>query len=252
MINFLRKIRQHLITQNKVSKYLLYAVGEIILVVIGILIALQVNNWNIDQKEREVEIRYLKRIRTDIQKDTTYLRQKLQTAQDEQQSCYSFIHSMYDVQSTKEDFKKLVNSLGWDSQDLILQDQTFTEITTSGKLDLISDDQLKISIIDYYRNYAIADKHITEMNRTSIDLLKFFLPIMGKFYNESSHIYDQEQMFDLKGLEFINDPYSDEFRRLEGAAGFYSFKNYVSEEYFNDLLLNATKLLEQIRQEIKH
>ena len=46
MIKFFRKIRQNLISANKFSKYLIYAVGEIILVVIGILIALQVNNWN--------------------------------------------------------------------------------------------------------------------------------------------------------------------------------------------------------------
>jgi hypothetical protein len=52
MIKFFRKIRQHLLTGNKFSKYLLYAVGEIILVVIGILIALQINTWNQERKDR--------------------------------------------------------------------------------------------------------------------------------------------------------------------------------------------------------
>ncbi|MEH6514960.1 MAG: hypothetical protein V7670_17480 [Maribacter arcticus] len=46
MINFFRKIRQRLLTENKFSKYMLYAIGEVILVMIGILLALQVNNWN--------------------------------------------------------------------------------------------------------------------------------------------------------------------------------------------------------------
>ena len=50
MIKFFRKIRQQLMTDNKTSKYLLYAFGEIVLVVIGILIALQINNWNEHQK----------------------------------------------------------------------------------------------------------------------------------------------------------------------------------------------------------
>ncbi len=50
MIKFFRKIRQQLLTENKFSKYLLYAIGEIILVVIGILIALQINNWNQNRK----------------------------------------------------------------------------------------------------------------------------------------------------------------------------------------------------------
>jgi hypothetical protein len=56
MIKFFRKIRQRLLTENKFSKYLLYAIGEIVLVVIGILIALQINNWNAEQKIKKEEI----------------------------------------------------------------------------------------------------------------------------------------------------------------------------------------------------
>ncbi|MEB2774194.1 hypothetical protein SYJ56_02690 [Algoriphagus sp. D3-2-R+10] len=52
MIKFFRKIRQSLLHDNKFSKYLLYAIGEIILVVIGILIALQINTWNEWRKDR--------------------------------------------------------------------------------------------------------------------------------------------------------------------------------------------------------
>ncbi len=55
MINFFRKIRLQLLAQNKVSRYLLYALGEIFLVVIGILIALQINNWNDWRKDRAKE-----------------------------------------------------------------------------------------------------------------------------------------------------------------------------------------------------
>ncbi|PIB38165.1 DUF6090 family protein [Maribacter sp. 4G9] len=59
MIKFFRKIRQKLLSENKFSKYLIYAIGEIILVVIGILIALQVNNWNENRKNNKVEENYL-------------------------------------------------------------------------------------------------------------------------------------------------------------------------------------------------
>lgn len=54
MLKFFRKIRQRLITDHKFSKYLLYAIGEIVLVVIGILIALQINNWN-QNRVNEIE-----------------------------------------------------------------------------------------------------------------------------------------------------------------------------------------------------
>ena len=51
MIKFFRKIRQNLLSEGKTGKYFKYAIGEIVLVVIGILIALQINNWNEGRKQ---------------------------------------------------------------------------------------------------------------------------------------------------------------------------------------------------------
>jgi hypothetical protein len=69
MIKFFRKIRQHLLTENKFSKYLLYAFGEIFLVVIGILIALSINNANDARKERRELNNYLLKISNDVNRD---------------------------------------------------------------------------------------------------------------------------------------------------------------------------------------
>lgn len=59
MVKIFRKTRQNLLSENKLSKYTLYAIGEIALVVIGILIALQINNWNEGRKEHQLEQNYL-------------------------------------------------------------------------------------------------------------------------------------------------------------------------------------------------
>jgi hypothetical protein len=70
MIKFFRHIRKKMIKENKFSKYLLYSIGEIILVVIGILIALQINNNN-EVKKQTIELHgYLKNISKNIQKDS--------------------------------------------------------------------------------------------------------------------------------------------------------------------------------------
>lgn len=66
MIKFFRKIRQSMIKNNKASKYLIYAVGEIILVVIGILIALSINNWNQTRLDKLRSIDYHERLMEDI------------------------------------------------------------------------------------------------------------------------------------------------------------------------------------------
>ena len=76
MIKFFRQIRQKLLTENKFSKYLIYAVGEIVLVVIGILIALQINNVNSHNQQRKAEQEYLLSLETEFNtniKDLTFL-----------------------------------------------------------------------------------------------------------------------------------------------------------------------------------
>ncbi|PKA81965.1 hypothetical protein ATE92_0088 [Ulvibacter sp. MAR_2010_11] len=75
MIKFFRKIRQNLLSENKFSKYLIYAIGEIILVVIGILIALQLNNLNEERKNREFEKEILAQIEENLNNDKLALKQ---------------------------------------------------------------------------------------------------------------------------------------------------------------------------------
>ncbi len=69
MIKFFRKIRQQLIQENKMSKYFKYAIGEILLVMVGILLALQVNNWNEERKDRIKEKAILAELHKDFNKN---------------------------------------------------------------------------------------------------------------------------------------------------------------------------------------
>ena len=73
MIKLFRHIRYDLMNQNKTTKYFKYAIGEIVLVVIGILIALQINNWNEEKKERDKELAFLKEINLDFKSNKTQL-----------------------------------------------------------------------------------------------------------------------------------------------------------------------------------
>ncbi|WP_242082433.1 DUF6090 family protein [Aestuariivivens sediminis] len=69
MIKFFRQIRQRLLSEGKTEKYLKYAIGEIVLVVIGILIALSINNWNEERKQRQKEMVNLIAIKGDLEND---------------------------------------------------------------------------------------------------------------------------------------------------------------------------------------
>jgi hypothetical protein len=73
MIKFFRKIRQRLLTEKNFSKYLLYAIGEIVLLVIGILIALQINNWNELRKQSIAEKEFITSLKNDLKEDKAFI-----------------------------------------------------------------------------------------------------------------------------------------------------------------------------------
>jgi len=75
MIKFFRHIRKSLLIENKMGKYFKYAIGEIILVVIGILIALQINNWNQSIKDKNSLNEYLHKVKSHTSEDIDQLEQ---------------------------------------------------------------------------------------------------------------------------------------------------------------------------------
>jgi hypothetical protein len=148
MINFFRNIRKKLAAENKVASYLRYAIGEIVLVVIGILIALQINNWNENRKERLVEIKYLKNLKHDLRNDSIdldyYKNIRLGQA--------NAAHELIKLAKSKNgnDISKLDSlyttvALWWE---FVPNNNTFEELRSSGNLQLIKNDSIKYLLLD--------------------------------------------------------------------------------------------------------
>ena len=87
MLSFFRKIRKSLFAAGSTGKYLLYAVGEIVLVVLGILIALQVNNWNEHRKERETEVKVLKEVVENLEANINRLESMIERCETDNEAC---------------------------------------------------------------------------------------------------------------------------------------------------------------------
>ncbi len=102
MIKFFRKIRQQLVSENKFSKYLLYAIGEIILVVIGILIALQINTRNEQRKNENKIISLFKEVQTDLLKDISNIEDAITTYTMKDSLAYLVLNDKL----TRDDYEK--------------------------------------------------------------------------------------------------------------------------------------------------
>jgi len=101
MIKFFRHIRKQLLGEGKTGKYLKYAIGEILLVVIGIIIALQINNWNEQRKANIKGVTYLKGISHDLEKDILLADSILKT----QMNSFSVISSIDSVFHRKKHYQ---------------------------------------------------------------------------------------------------------------------------------------------------
>ena len=137
-----------MLTENKFSKYFVYAIGEIILVVIGILIALQINNWNEQNKSKKEEMKILNEIKISLARDLKYMSINLR-------SDSSSIRHLKIIKEQLQLEKPTIDSLNYFYQSLLFTNSV--DITTgpyetlkSKGLDLISNDSLRNGIVYYY------------------------------------------------------------------------------------------------------
>lgn len=107
MIKFFRRIRQQLLVEGKFSKYLLYAFGEIILVVLGILIALQVNNWNENRKGLHKRNAYTKSLLKELKQDTTNFKENTKFIQNEMEVLKGFHERLESESATIDTMKQI-------------------------------------------------------------------------------------------------------------------------------------------------
>lgn len=108
MIKFFRKIRQNLLSEGKTGKYLKYAIGEIILVVIGILIALQINNWNTESENKAKIDNTLKQVQADLLNDIKEITELKKGHQRDFDITRKFLDDSINTSYSKSDYRSLI------------------------------------------------------------------------------------------------------------------------------------------------
>lgn len=134
MNTFLKKTRQKLLKVNKLKRYLIYAIGEIFLVVIGILIALQVNNHNELRKKNIIEQKFILNIKSDLETESEALKNIIKRRESKAFSAQIMAdyHSSMKVDTLKDYYTNFANVLYWEVHHP--NDKTFRELINSGNL----------------------------------------------------------------------------------------------------------------------
>lgn len=157
MIKFFRKIRQNMVKENRVSKYFLYAIGEIILVVIGILIALQINNANEARKARKQEIKYLNNLKIDIQTELIN-NDTIIAFRDNKAKVGVKILNFNKLETVQDlfEFEGAIQTVFWWTT-FIPTNNTYKELLSSGNLNFIKNDSIKNYLLELDKKYVFID-----------------------------------------------------------------------------------------------
>jgi hypothetical protein len=254
MPRFFNRIRQQLAKENRFLQYSRYAIGEILLVVIGILIAIQVDNWNQDRQTSNTEIEYLKRLHSDLANDTAYYNRRIKYADKVIADHKNALLISYTEISSSRDFFESFNKLDWSSEALSIRDNTFSEMNNAGQINIIKNDKLKTELLEFYRQVDVAEKHF---NNTTIQFMSHFF-IQSKAqkhffaYEGDWSPWTIEMLEDSDDWQWINDPTSESFKSFVLSLDFYSGKHGVFKEYLVDLRNKSTLLLIEIENEFRN
>ena len=225
MIKFFRKIRQRLLTENKFSKYLIYAIGEIILVVIGILIALQINNWNENRKNRISESEYYCKLLADFELDRQNIAELYKESQHKIETSKKLL---LDLNNKNRDKSFLVNNYlqALRTNAFSPSKVAMTDLVSSGKLNLLVNDSLKNSLVRYYGE---------------LDNLLYQLEINRSKSIERAFLYDDITQFGHQYFDYVAKSLGNEILEtlpindwhLDSESKYY-------KQFRNDLVLFIT------------
>lgn len=237
MIKFFRHIRHSLIEKNQMGKYFKYAIGEILLVVIGILIALQINNWNENRKNRRTEADYYCRILDDFLLNQKLINENYELTIQRIKLTKELIKDINNIPNDRSTIlNKFVATL---RQDVFIPSTiTFEDITTSGQLKLLTDIKLKNRLIEH-STFLNNTLNLLEENRNEIIKRYTDYDLITELgYQDVDYMkkaLDEEHIALLPKVDWTNDPENSYFIKFQDNLVFILGMQLRQKQHFSNL-----------------
>lgn len=248
MINFFRKIRYKLAQENQFLKYGRYAVGEILLVVIGILIALQINNWNENRKTAKQEIKILKELKNDLETNRKEIEESHATTVDRARATALILNYFEKAKPFDDSLKQAFELL---SMDVLfnIANTSYKYIESQG-FNSLSNDSLRIRVTEMFERHL---KNIVMRENLNRQMVNDDLMPLVYVHFLSSPTADKTLSY---AIEVINTP-----KNLESLSQDPEFKNVIIRlqgfllmriNWQKEALQSVTQLIQDVENEIDH
>ncbi|WP_127138294.1 DUF6090 family protein [Flagellimonas oceanensis] len=254
MLKFFRKIRKELIVEKKVSNYLLYAFGEIALVVVGILIALAIDNANDNRLKREKEQVYLKGLKEEFDISKIKLEELIKINRRSYEAAQEIVLLMGDGHvATEEGFSNLLSDAFTNDIFFNPNNSLLNEMINSGSLKDISNDTLRIRLTNWIStidDIANQEKMLGEERNNTVNV----------FRDEGYSIHtllDNTGMSQRLGIPTSKNPISN-LGALESVAFennlllFIITSQSTEIDHYNPLMVSLNSILETINNELEN
>lgn len=239
MLKFFRKIRQQLLEENRFTKYLMYAAGEILLVVIGILIALQINNWNESKKTGAEVESLLIALKTDLEQDTLLIKQQLPFIIEQFEHNESLRARVASETATEDTLLKIMRfefNPNWSVQ-VVYNTNAVNSLMQSGLIEQIPN-PLNSDIKNFYNRKSTL---MARVDQTTNDYREKITSYVNTYTFGSTAIHDQGPLID--SLVWDEVDYSHLAASFQGISNFKRILFTETRQELNYSLLNSRRLL---------
>jgi hypothetical protein len=251
MIKFFRKIRQNLLSEGKTGKYLKYAIGEIVLVVIGILIALSINNWNENRKNKLTESEYYCKLLADFELD----RQNITVLYEESKHKIEISKRLLlELNNKNKDKSYLLNNYlqGLRTNPFVPSKVAMTDIVSSGKLNLLANDSLKNDLLRYYGEldkllYQLEINQSKSLER--VFLYDDHLQFGGQYFEYVEKSLGKEILKTLPVNNWHLDSESKYYKQFQNDLVFFVTMSEREKQHFDNILKEMESTYNQLKRE---
>jgi hypothetical protein len=245
MIKLFRKIRHQLLTENRFSKYLLYAIGEIVLVVIGILIALQINNWNESKKLSETTQIYYKQLLKDLASDKLYISDKIAMYKDRTTRYNSYKEIFNKPKLTAQEVLETQYKLDFTVDQIRFQNNTIVSLESTGDIKLIPLD-IGNGLMDLKKRQDL----IIEFTKSNYDYYMAIIRttgLAGSIPGFEGRLKNQPELRKILNIEDKSDTIIISIEYAQFIKN-YSEGNMINR--LNEMLIDIDKITRQINSEL--